>query len=367
MRSLVASLLFPALLAITACGSSADQPQDGTTPADEVVTTALSPAPERAEEPEETVSNTADQTTDLEKEPVETATSQDKPQAIRTSQKKMINQAPKLPIETAEKEAEADPSPAEATSGASEAQPVESKPETTTEVPAPEVVKADKAPEQEIKTPAVPDHSRWNTLLQKHVTAAGKVNYSGFKKDQAQLKAYLDELAANPVQDSWSRSDKMAYWINVYNAFTIKLIVDNYPVSSITKLHGGKPWDVKWIKLGNSTYSLNEVENDILRPKYKDARIHFAVNCAAKSCPPLLNRAWTGENLNSYLEKQTKAFINNSAYNTISAKKAEVSKIFEWYAADFGDLVEFLNKYSETRINNGAKVTYKEYDWALNN
>ena len=86
---------------------------------------------------------------------------------------------------------------------------------------------------------------------------------------------------------------KMAYWINVYNAFTIKMIVDNYPVSSITKLHGGKPWDVKWIELGEKKYSLNEIEHNILRPQFKDARIHFAVNCAAQSCPPILNKAWT--------------------------------------------------------------------------
>ena len=127
----------------------------------------------------------------------------------------------------------------------------------------------------------------WNGLLRKYVNSSGKVNYKGFKSDKSKLDAYLKELENNPIQENWSKAKKMAYWINAYNAFTIKLIVDNYPISSITKLHGGKPWDVKWIKLGGQTYSLNNIENDILRPKYKDARIHFAVNCAAKSCPPL--------------------------------------------------------------------------------
>ena len=145
-----------------------------------------------------------------------------------------------------------------------------------------------------------------------------------------------------------------------------KLILDNYPTSSITKLKGGKPWDVKWIKLGSKTYSLNNIENDIIRPEFKEARIHFAVNCAAASCPPLLNQAWTPSNLEANFEKQAKAFVNNSAYNKISASKVQVSKIFEWYAGDFGDLIAYLNKYSTTKINKSAKVSYLEYDWALN-
>lgn len=213
-------------------------------------------------------------------------------------------------------------------------------------------------------TPA--DHSAWETLLQKHVTVEGKVNYAGFKADKAKLQAYLDQLAAHPVQADWSRAEKMAYWINAYNAFTIKLIVDNFPVNSITDLHGGKPWDVKWIKLGDTTYSLNQIENDIIRPQFKDARIHFAVNCAARSCPPLLNHAWTAGNLERYLDQQTRAFINNARYNSIKAKKVSVSKIFEWYGGDFGNLVAFLNKYSETSIDNKAEVGFQEYDWALN-
>lgn len=212
-----------------------------------------------------------------------------------------------------------------------------------------------------------PDHRIWDELLQKYVTSAGKVNYAGLKSESSRLQAYLDQLKVNPIESNWTRSEKMAYWINAYNAFTIQLILNNHPMSSITKLHGGKPWDVKWIKLGNKTYSLNQIENDILRPQYKDARIHFAVNCAAKSCPPLLNRAWTGDNLNAFLDKQTKSFINNSTYNTITAKQLTVSKIFEWYAADFGNLIEFLNKYSKTNIHKSATITYQEYDWALNN
>ncbi|GJM35748.1 MAG: hypothetical protein DHS20C18_47490 [Saprospiraceae bacterium] len=210
-------------------------------------------------------------------------------------------------------------------------------------------------------------HMAWNKMLQQNVSASGKVNYKAFKSNIAGLNAYLDLLAKNPVQSTWSRSEQMAYWINAYNAFTVKLIIDNYPLNSITDLYGGKPWDVSWIKLGDKTYSLNQIENDILRPKYKDARIHFAVNCAAKSCPPLLNKAWTADNLNATLDSQAKKFINNSNYNQISTSEVSISKIFDWYSSDFGNIVDYLNQFSTTKINTDAKVNYKEYDWALNN
>ncbi len=210
-------------------------------------------------------------------------------------------------------------------------------------------------------------HEAWNKLLQQNVSATGKVNYQAIKRNVSALNDYLDELAQNPVQSSWSRAEQMAYWINAYNAFTVKLIVDNYPVKSIMDLHGGKPWEVKWIKLGGKTYSLNQIENDILRPKYKDARIHFAVNCAAKSCPPLLNKAWTAANLTSNLDGQARKFINNSQYNQLSANGVKISKIFEWYASDFGNIIEYLNQYSTTKVSTDATVSYNEYNWSLNN
>ena len=243
---------------------------------------------------------------------------------------------------------------------------------TTTEPPKAETKttsppKVEEKPKTNIPPPpALPEHSLFDALLRQYVSSSGKVNYKGLKSNQAKLDAYLETLEKNPPQNSWSRNEKLAYWINAYNAYTLKLIVDNYPLSSITKLHGGKPWDVKWIKLGDKTYSLNNIENDIIRPRFKEARIHFAVNCAAKSCPPLLNRAWTAGNLNRYLEQQTKNFINNNKYNSISANAVKVSKIFDWYEGDFGNLVDYLNKYSNTKIDAGTKVEFVEYDWGLN-
>ncbi len=209
-------------------------------------------------------------------------------------------------------------------------------------------------------------HELWDQLLRQHVSASGRVDYRGFKADQAKLQQYLDFLSANPPKSSAPRAERLAFWINVYNAFTVQLITDHYPVSSITKLHGGKPWDVKWIKIGGSTYSLDQVENEIIRPRFKEARIHFAVNCAAKSCPPLLNRAWTASKLERMLDKQSRAFINNSSFNTLGAKSVKLSKIFEWYREDFGDLIAFLNRYAEVEIQSRAKISFVEYNWALN-
>lgn len=209
-------------------------------------------------------------------------------------------------------------------------------------------------------------HDALDSLLQKYVSATGKVNYKGLKADKQALYDYCTYLSENPVQDDWSRAAQMAYWINAYNAFTLKLIVDNYPTKSILNFDGGKTWDVKRIKIGDKKYSLNNIENDILRPKFKDARIHFAVNCAAKSCPPLWSHAYTAENLESTLEARAKAFINNTSYNNISATKASVSKIFDWYGVDFGDLKKFLNRYAKLQLKSNAVVSFEEYNWDLN-
>ncbi len=244
--------------------------------------------------------------------------------------------------------------------------PVIKDPIKTTSTGIDKVKKEIEAKPKDIQANPIHKHSDWNALLSKYVSASGKVNYKGFKSDGAKLDKYLKTLADNPIKDAWSKGEKMAYWINAYNAFTVKLIVDNYPVKSITDLEGGKPWDKKWIKLGGKTYSLNNIENDILRPTYKDARIHFAVNCAAKSCPPILNKAWTSKNLESNFQRQAKAFINNNSYNKVGANEIEISKIFEWYAVDFGDIVTYINKYASSKADKGAKVKYMEYDWALN-
>lgn len=208
-------------------------------------------------------------------------------------------------------------------------------------------------------------HSLFDELLKTYVDNQGNVDYVGLISEKSKLQEYLDKLSSLSI-NGLNRNEKLAFWINAYNAFTIKLITDNYPVSKITELENGKPWDKKWINLDGKTLSLNQIENDIIRPQFKEPRIHFAVNCAAKSCPPLLNKAWTASNLEQNFERQTKAFINNAIYNTIASGKIVLSKIFEWYADDFGNLIAFLNKYSDTQISSSASIDYAEYNWKLN-
>ena len=218
---------------------------------------------------------------------------------------------------------------------------------------------------------AQPSHSAWNALLQKYVSDAGNVNYAGIKSNKAALDKYLNTLKNAHPTDSWSKNEKMAYWINAYNAFTIALIIDHYPTSSINniKKDGKKPWDIPFIKIGSKTYTLNNIEHDILRKKYPDPRIHFAVNCASFSCPPLMNSAFTSSNLNAKMDLLAKKFINDKSRNKISAQNPQVSQIFTWFKDDFtkkGSLIAFLNQYSTTKIAANAKISYLDYNWNLN-
>jgi hypothetical protein len=274
-----------------------------------------------------------------------------------------VEPAPAAPMEAqhAEKQPIAQQRPASKRRPAPVAVPV---PVAAPTAPSPEVQPPAPAIEQALPTNI---HQAFDDLLQRHVGATGQVNYRGLKKDKAALDAYCAALSARPIRlDSSSRAEQMAFWINAYNAFTLQLIVENYPTKSIMNFDGGKTWDVKRIRIGSNKYSLNNIENDILRPQFKDPRIHFAVNCAARSCPPLHNRAYTAENLEETLEARTRAFVNNSAFNQIGGGKAKLSKIFEWYATDFGDLVTFLNKYSNTPLRRKAALSFDDYDWGLN-
>jgi hypothetical protein len=221
-------------------------------------------------------------------------------------------------------------------------------------------------PEKIEKFVGFPSHSELDGLLKKHVTSSGQVDYKGLKSNEASLDNYLSMLEATPPGTTWNRDQKLAYWINAYNAYTIKLILNNYPVKSITDLHGGKPWDVKWINSEGKSLSLNNIENDIIRPQFNEPRIHFAVNCAANSCPPLMNGAFMSKTLDAQLESQTKKFINNPNYNKLDKNAIQVSKIFDWYGEDFGNIASFVMRYADQTIKPSAKVTFLDYDWGLN-
>ncbi len=218
-------------------------------------------------------------------------------------------------------------------------------------------------------------HSIWDSLLKKHIDGKGFANYKGFIRDSVELNRYLDLLSTHHPQDSWSREEQMAYWINAYNAFTVKLIVDHYPVKSIKDIKKGIPfvntvWDIKFIKIQNKTYDLNHIEHAILRKVFKDARIHAAINCASYSCPRLLPEAFTASRLDSQLEDAMRDFINDTVRNRVSAQKAEISSIFNWFGGDFkddaGSIRSYINRYAKDKVSKTGQITYMEYNWSLN-
>lgn len=210
-------------------------------------------------------------------------------------------------------------------------------------------------------------HQKWDQLLKKHVSATGKVDYKGLVNDKAELNSYLEILKSRIPGSGESSNEKLSYWINAYNAFTVSLIVENYPLKSIRDIKD--PWDKKFIVLAGKQYSLNQIENEIIRKQFNEPRIHFAVNCAAASCPPLLNEAFTADKLSAQLEKQTRKFVTNSQYNQIAKDRVGLSQIFNWYNEDFtkqGTFIQWLNKYASSPVSANADISYLEYDWALN-
>ncbi len=217
-------------------------------------------------------------------------------------------------------------------------------------------------------------HELWDSLVQEHVSEAGKVDYKGFIKDSVQLNKYLMLIGKNHANDSWTKEQRLAYWINAYNAFTVKLIVDNYPVKSIKDIKKGLSlistvWDIEFIDIEAVTYSLGNIEHDILRKRFDEPRIHFAINCASVSCPILLNEAYTAKKLEAQLTQQSKAFLSNPEKNKITANQLELSKIFKWFKGDFeknGSRIDFINKYTEVKISPSASTSYMDYDWNLN-
>ncbi|MBT8218496.1 MAG: DUF547 domain-containing protein [Bacteroidia bacterium] len=219
------------------------------------------------------------------------------------------------------------------------------------------------------------DHTEWSELLASHVGEDGWVNYKGIKADTERLETYLRKLEDNhPNPETWSRNQRLAYWINVYNAYTVKLIVDNYPVESIKDIKKGIPfvnsvWDIEFIEIEGERYTLNNVEHGILRPKFDEPRIHFAINCASYSCPVLRNEAYTADQLESQLTEAAQLFLSDPRRNQISSEKPKISRIFSWFKGDFTknqSLIDFLNKYSEHQLRTDAKVDFLDYDWSLN-
>ena len=219
------------------------------------------------------------------------------------------------------------------------------------------------------------DHSLYAGLLKKYVKNS-VVNYQGFKNNEARLDQYLKVLEGVDTKEL-SRDEQFAFYINAYNAWTIKLILTGYPgVKSIKDLGSffSSPWKKKICRIDGEVVSLDRIEHGILRPRFKDPRVHFAINCAARSCPPLRSDPYQGAILDQQLDEMASAFINDPSRNRLEGNTLYVSKILDWFEEDFnGDVVGFILKYAKGGLkkrlesNKGdIAIKYLDYDWSLN-
>lgn len=221
-------------------------------------------------------------------------------------------------------------------------------------------------------------HNIFTDILQKYVTD-GLVNYKALAQNQ-DFETYLNQLS-NTDPSTFSEKKELAFWINTYNAFTIKAILDSYPVKSINDIKFGEKsvWDENFIPINKKKYSLNEIEHKILRAKFKEPRIHFAIVCASISCPELRNEAYEADKLDEQLQEQTVKFLRDKKRNSfdLKNKKADISKIFEWFGEDFGksdkDILMYISNFLPDDVRNDIKqninewtISYKKYDWNLN-
>ena len=238
------------------------------------------------------------------------------------------------------------------------------------------------------------DHSGWNSLLERHVKSseaghATRVDYRALLKERPALRLYL-QRASTVTRESfeqWSRAERLAFLINLYNAHTVELILSAYPLASIRDLRFlfSSPWQKEIVPLFGEMVSLDEIEHGMIRADgaFAEPRIHFAVNCASIGCPALAGEAYTAEKLEDQLESATVHFLSDRSRNRLDGKTVRVSKIFKWYHQDFErgwggyrSLAQFFARYRNALglsdiqagqlINGEIDITFLDYDWSLN-
>lgn len=227
------------------------------------------------------------------------------------------------------------------------------------------------------------DHSAWDRLLKAYLHAGkdglNRLDYAGLKASGlGELKNYLKSLqSVDPA--TLSRDEQFAFWTNLYNAKTVEIVTDHYPVKSIRDIRLSAsvypgPWREKVMKVSGSSLSLDDIEHAILRPIWRDPRIHYVVNCASVGCPNLADRAYTGSALEVMLEKAAHAYINSPRGVRFNGSQIVVSSLYDWYGNDFGGsvprILTHIRKYAgpalTDRIAGATQIVDYEYDWALN-
>lgn len=228
------------------------------------------------------------------------------------------------------------------------------------------------------------DHTDWDAFLQKYVKPGkdgiNRVSYGRVSKaDRQQLDAYVQKMQAVAI-GKFARPEQRAYWINLYNATTVKLILDHYPVASITRINispgffSKGPWGKKLLKIENEAVSLDDIEHRILRPIWPDPRVHYACNCASIGCPNLAATAYTPANMEELLDAGARAYVNHPRGAKVANGKLTVSSIYQWYISDFGGndqgVIEHLRKYAQpellSKLKGISRISGGQYDWALN-
>ncbi|OEF22968.1 DUF547 domain-containing protein [Vibrio rumoiensis] len=224
------------------------------------------------------------------------------------------------------------------------------------------------------KSTQVIDHSAWQGVLNHNLTVKGQNHLFGYAnitaQDKQALKGYITTLTKqDPLQ--FNKKEQFAYWVNLYNALTVELILDNYPTKSITKLGGVfsfGPWDKDITTINGKKLTLNDIEHRILRPIWKDKRIHYAVNCASLGCPNLASQAFTSSNTEALLKQAESEFVNSTKGVNIQNGMVQLSSIFEWYAVDFdgeSGVIKYLTQFHPELKQIKKKPSY-DYNWALN-
>ena len=231
---------------------------------------------------------------------------------------------------------------------------------------------------------AIVDHGDWTRLLQAYTRPSDdgvvRFDYAGLAAtDRAALDGYVARLTAVPVS-GLNRDEQLAYWINLYNALTVQVVLDHYPVSSILKigispgLFSIGPWGKKLVSVDGEDISLDDIEHRILRPIWQDPRIHYAVNCASIGCPHLIDTAYTADRVDVLLEANAIAYVNHPRGAELRGGALSVSSIYDWFQEDFGGsetgVLAHLRKYARPELLRDLKLVFEidsyDYDWSLN-
>jgi hypothetical protein len=228
------------------------------------------------------------------------------------------------------------------------------------------------------------DHSNWDQLLSRHVRENDRgvnlVDYRGFSpSDKEKLSSYIAELSVIQVSNL-NRNEQLAYWINLYNALTVQVVLTHFPVRSIRKIRTSPglfaigPWGEKIVTVEGNKLSLNDIEHRILRPIWRDPRIHYVLNCASIGCPNLRASAYRPLGLDALLDGAAVAYVNSHRGVSIAKGKVSVSKIYDWFIEDFGgtekSVLRHLQEYAKpdlaAKLKSAGKLSGAHYDWSLN-